>query len=258
MQRSTVGSLLRSTQAFCGQLCEKETLEYGIAFYCPRYPDLVEANQFREVMMPNSAPLARAFEQCEAWFAERNLRCRRWAPAGGTAAPELRGFLLEHGFQTREWTALAAVRWVDLRAGGDVRILPARALRAAYRDTFLQATSPASEHERVVLADAYAERLDDPPFDMFVALCEGRPAGRCALYQVGDIARVMDLTVLDAFEGRGVETTLLAHVLALAKRLAMRNICAQVESGEAHQLAWFTAAGFEPDGAISEFERPKQ
>ena len=33
MQRSTTGSILRSTQALCGQLCEKKTLEYGIAYY---------------------------------------------------------------------------------------------------------------------------------------------------------------------------------------------------------------------------------
>ena len=51
MERSTVGSLLRTTQALCGQLCEKETLTHGIAYTCARYPNLSEVNQFREVVV---------------------------------------------------------------------------------------------------------------------------------------------------------------------------------------------------------------
>jgi N-acetylglutamate synthase-like GNAT family acetyltransferase len=255
MQRSTVGSLLRSTQAYCSQLCEKETLDYGIAYYSPRYPRLPEANQFREVVIEDSRRTAEAFHQTQAWFTDRQLVCYRWAPAGGVATPELRGFLLERGFEIVTWTALSASRWVDFPPTPGIRVLPARAVRAAFRDTILHEDSSTPAEDRAVLADAQADRLDDPSFDMVVALDGNQPVGRCAMFQVGDIARVMDLTVLASAAGRGVETALLAHVLGLAKRLAMRNICAQVSSTDSLRLGWFAAAGFEPDGTIVEWER---
>ena len=82
-----------------------------------------------------------------------------------------------------------------------------------------------------------------------------KPAGRCALYQVGDIASVMDLTVLGAFRDEGVAPALTSHVLTMAKRLAIKNVCVQVDAAEPEQIKWFERAGFMSDGTIEEFER---
>ena len=103
-------------------------------------------------------------------------------------------------------------------------------------------------------SDACLERMDDAPFDMFVAMIGERPAGRGALYQVGDIARIIDLAVLPPFVDRGVDRALLAHVLAMAKRLAMRNICMQIDPDDP-RCDWLEAIGFVSDGTIIEFER---
>src|SRR3990172_8473514 len=98
MDRTTVGSLLRSTQAYCSELCEKETLEYGIAYYNPRFSLLPEANQFREVLIEDLARIAEAFEQTEKWFRQQEMFCHRWAPAEGRGTDELADFLTQHGF----------------------------------------------------------------------------------------------------------------------------------------------------------------
>src|SRR3989304_5124695 len=98
MERTTVGSLLRSTQAYCSELCEKETLEYGIAYYNPRFASLPEANQFREVLIEDPSRIPEAFEQTETWFRHRELFCPRWAPAEGQGTKELADFLTQHGF----------------------------------------------------------------------------------------------------------------------------------------------------------------
>jgi N-acetylglutamate synthase-like GNAT family acetyltransferase len=253
MEHSTVGSLLRSDQAFCGQLCRKETLQYGIAYYSERFADLPEANQFREVAVEDPARFPAAFEEAERWFSERGLRCHRWAPIHGQPTDELADFLISRGFERRVLAAMKLTDWVDLEPATDVRIVPARAMRAALRETFLAADTPTDLRARELLADACNERLDDPQFDMSVAVVEGRPAGRCALYQVGDIARVMPPALLPDYAGGQVATALLAHVLALAKRLLMRKICAQLESGDPAQAA-FEQAGFAADGEIVEFQ----
>ena len=257
IQRSTVGSLLRSMQAFCGQLCEKETLEYGIVYCCPRFPTLPEVNQFREVVIDDAACIPAAFQQAEQAFGARQVSCRRWATAGGTPTPELHRFLSEQGFVPHSQTAMTLTRWPDPSVSPSVRIIPARAVREAYRKTFLVESDSASPQERAERADSFGERLDDPSFDAIVAMVDGVPAGRCVLFQVGDIARVIDLCVGPGFDGKGVETALLSHALTLAKRLAMRNICTLVESEDAASLTRLHASGFVEDGVIVEFERDR-
>ncbi len=255
MDRTTVGSLLRSIQAYCSELCERETLDCGIAYYCRRFAALPEANQFREVLIEDCSRIQEAFEQAEAWFERRGLFCHRWAPAVGGATTELTDFLTQRGFTVRRSTAMALARWVEQDTPEQVRILPARAMREAYRGTFICAPAPGSPRARELLAEASLERLDDPQLDMVVALWDKQPVGRCGLYQVGDVARVMSVSVLPAFAGRGAEQALLTHVLALAKRLTMRDILVQVDETDAPTRILLEEAGFVPDGEIVEFER---
>ncbi len=255
MDRTTIGSLLRSTQAYCSELCEKETLEYGIAYFSPRFAALPEANQFREVLIEDPAKIPEAFEQAEAWFRERKLYCHRWAPAEGRAVPELADFLTRHGFRRRQYVSMSLVRWVDQKTPEHVRILPARAMREAYRETFTHADVPEPSTIRKLLAEAALERLDDPQLDMVVALWDKRPAGHSGLYQVGDIARVMNLNVLPEFSGRGIEQALLGHVLTIAKRLAMRNVLTQIDETDRGGRTVLGESGFTDDGEIVEFDR---
>jgi len=255
MSTPTVASLLRSSQALCGQVSEKETLNHGICYYSRRFAPLPEANQFREVLIEDAADVPRAFEQTERWYQERGLVCWRWAPADGTASDALRDFLGGAGFRERRYTALRLTHWPTFSPSPSIRVLPARAMRPAYQDTFLRSDEPAAPEVRGCRTHAWLERLDDPPFDMFVALDNREPVGRCGLYQVGDIARVIDLHVLSAFAMRGVEESLLHHVLGLSRRLAMRTTCVQLCEEDRAALQLFTCAGFTPDGSIVEFER---
>jgi N-acetylglutamate synthase-like GNAT family acetyltransferase len=256
MEHNSVSSLLRSTQAFCMQLCEKETLDYGIAFFSPDFAALPEANQFREVWIEDPIEIPVAFEQAEHWFAHHNLFCHRWAPAQGAASQQLEGFLDARGFNKRSFRAMVLREWVEIEPAQQVRILPARAMRAAFRDTYLLDETAGAGPVRKLLADAYDQRLNDPQFDMFVAVIDHKPVGRAALYQVGDVARVVDLAVLKGFESHRVEDALLAHLIAMAKRLQFRHVLAQIEHEDKPRYSWLRRAGFVVDGEITEFERP--
>lgn len=256
MERTTVGSLLRSTQAFRSQLCEKETLEHGIAYYCERFANLPEANQFREVVVDNSEQIAAAFDEAEVWFEARNLRCHVLAPAGGAATTDLAGFLVDRGYEERGYVAMTLTNWVEIERVDGIRVLPARAMRSALRQTFEDAATSTSTSDAGGLAEALNERMNDPQLDMFVAMIGARPVGRCGLYQVGDIARVVELSVRETPRGGDLRQALTGHVLAMAKRLEMRNVCVQVDETDAERRAWFESVGFVADGRIVEFERP--
>jgi len=256
VQRSSVDSVLRSTQAYCQQLCDKQTLDFGIAFYSKRFAGLAEANQFREVIVEDAGKIPEAYEQAERWFSEQGLSCFRWAPAGGRPTPELEAYLLNRGFTRQCDTVMALVRWGELGRNEAIRVLPARAMRAAFAKT-IRSGRPSSPEDAALMAEAYGQRLDDPQFDMFVATCDHDPAGHCALYQVGDMARVMDLSALPSFAGRGVDRALLGHVLTMARRLAMKNVYVQVPATDAEARALYESAGFIADGEIIEFERDR-
>jgi N-acetylglutamate synthase-like GNAT family acetyltransferase len=85
-------------------------------------------------------------------------------------------------------------------------------------------------------------------------LVDKRPAGRCGLYQVGDIARVIELSVRPDFANRGVERTMLAHVLSLARRLTMPFVLAQVAEHDGPRRSLMAQAGFVEDASVLEFE----
>ncbi|GIK15579.1 MAG: hypothetical protein BroJett003_05430 [Planctomycetota bacterium] len=246
MTHTTVGSILRSNQAYCGQLCERHTLDLGVAFVCERFSALPEVNQFREVILPPGRRSEEAFEEAESFFAGRGLTCHRWAPAEGRRIDGLGSFLSERGFDEIEYVCLTLSRWVHLNPAPQVRILPARAMRGAYEATFGDAPEAKA---------AGVARLDDASLDAFVALQDGGPAGRIALHQVGDIGRIIEPEILAGTDEATVERALLSHVLALAQRLQMRTICLPLAVERGERLARFKAAGFEVDGRVIEYHR---
>lgn len=240
------------------QLCEKETLDFGIVYYNTQYAALPDINQFREVLIQDDGEIPSAIEQAQKWFDQHELTCHRWAPADGQETEELTRHLTPLGFERKQFIAMVLTAWpeVETNESKEIRILPARAMRNANRET-LSSSYAQSDYQsewKELAIEAAEARLDDPQYDMFIATVDQKPAGRCALYQVGDIARVMDLFVDPAFADSQVGDTLLAYVLALAKRLSLQHIYVLIED-DATLQAWYEKIGFVADGSIFEYHR---
>lgn len=257
MSTSTVASILRTSQAYCAQLCEKQTLEFGIVYACDRYPTSPEANQYREIIADNEADLERAWSEAGKCFAEQAAHGCTWATAVGVPPVPMATFLTARGFQERKYTAMRLEKWMEFAPQSAIRVVPARAVRSAFRD----AVTGDSRHgdgagDTPVRPALLNDRLDDPHLDMFVALIDGKPAGHCGLLQVGDIARVIEWGVVQggsASQASDTTTALHAHVLRLAQRLMMKTICAQVLTDDRATIAQFDRAGFVADGEILEY-----
>ena len=124
-----------------------------------------------------------------------------------------------------------------------LRVLPARAMRQAFRELFDSAAS----------AELDERRLDCPQLDIFVAVIDGKPAGRCSLLQAGEIGNIRDLYVAPEFRRRRVAASLLAHVLEMSHRLMMRIVCAKVDSQDTPSITIHEHCGFEQQGEIVEY-----
>ena len=254
MPSSCVRWLLRTEQAYCEQLCEKDTLDFGIAFHSARYASLPEANQFREVVIDDAARCPMAVEQAQAFFQERGLACHVWAPANGVAPHGLADLLASRGFVRTQWVAMRFGHWTELEPAEGIRVLPARPLREAYRETCLATAPP--ESDASLFADAHNARLDDPQMDMFVALAGERPVARGGLYQVGDIGRILAPTAVGTAEGRNAVRAILRYTLTIVRRLTLKHVCCRIDRRDEESRALLASAGFAPDGEIEEFVRP--
>jgi len=255
MERTTVGSVLRTTQAWCLHLGEKETLELGIAYYSDRFPDLPDTNQFREVIATDPDQVVAALDEASQWFQGKALKCHRWAPAVGDASPALAQRLLDCGFHKHTYNAFRLAKWPELQHNDNLRILPARAMREVFRTLIVANSKRHTQAIRISEAQAWNERLDEPQLDLFIAMNGTTPAGYAGLFQVGDIARVL-LPVVSPEQSRAnVADTLLDHMLTLAKRLTLATIVATLDADDETGRVWLESAGFVADGTIVEFDR---
>lgn len=259
MGGTITSALLHSTQAHCRQLSTVEVLEWGEAHTSTRFAGLHEANQFREFRVPDEIDVPTAYEAVEAHFAERGLTCFRWSSTTDQPYEAMGRFLCEKGYRRRDVSAWVLAQWTEVRPADGVRILPARPMRQQYRQTFLDPAGPYPNDYQELSAEAGLERLDNAGYDAYVAIVDDRPVGRGALFQVGDIGRVIDLYVLSAYRRRGVGTALLAHVLTIAKRVMARTICLEIEADNLPTQRCVERMGFlrDPDApGLVEFHHP--
>ena len=98
-------------------------------------------------------------------------------------------------------------------------------------------------------------RLDYAQYDVFVAMHDGQVAGRCGLFQAGEIAEIRELFIMPQYRRTGVGTALMAEVLAMARRLMMRIVTARVDAAQEGAVAFMLRSGFTDQGRLVEFDR---
>jgi hypothetical protein len=243
----------RSEQAWWEQICTWESLEYGVAFTCERYPTLAAAQQLRDVWLAEATG-AEAFDRAEAYFTERGLTCGLWSPASGQTIEPVAAIMNEKGWQ-RE--SLAVLGWTDSEKSpsetehDDVRILPARAMRRAYR-SFLESLHTGDESA----CDAAFDRLDDASYEVLLAVRDGAAIARIGYHEVGEFARLQEFSCLSAGDDDAIRRVLVAHFLLRAKRMLPRAVVACVPESSTDEISFLQTCGFVVAGQLEQFRRP--
>ncbi|HWL92762.1 MAG TPA: GNAT family N-acetyltransferase [Phycisphaerae bacterium] len=247
-----ISAVRRSERAWCEQLGMGESLEFGVAYASTAFPNLREANQLRDAWIADASP-SDVYDKVEEYYRERGLVCRMWTPASGQAVEPVEALLLGKGWRRADLLAMGLVSRDTDGLMGDaesIRVLPARAMRRAYRASRL-AASGGDETQ----ADAGAERLNDSRYDAFVAVIEGEPVGRVGYLEAGEIGRLADLWVSPGHRGAGVDRALAAHFLQMARRLLPKYVVACVEASDADGRAILEQNGFAAAGELPRFVR---
>ena len=69
-----ISAVRRSDQAWCEQVCQWESLGFGVAYWACDFTSLAEGQQLRDIWLNQVDPRA-AYEQTETFFRERGLTC---------------------------------------------------------------------------------------------------------------------------------------------------------------------------------------
>jgi GNAT superfamily N-acetyltransferase len=263
-------AIRRSDRALVEQIAQWESLDFGVAYTSTGFATLPEANQLRDVWLADvDGPTA--FTRAEAYYAQRGLTCQAWTAASSQPPEPVDALLISKGWRRVDRLAMALVHWnapmehgrprhgeVSTRLWNapqvpsvpSIRILPARAMRKAYRATFGD-----DEPLSTICAEAGLERLNDANLDTFVATLDGQPAGRISYLSVGDAARLTDLHVLPTMRRRHVGLHLVAHALQLARRLSPKALVATVGLGNSPGKAILERCGFEGHANLTTYFR---
>ncbi|GMV98850.1 MAG: hypothetical protein AMXMBFR83_31980 [Phycisphaerae bacterium] len=253
----TLSAVRRASHVYFTLVAEQVTLSCGVALVCPRYPSYPDGNHLREVVLPPGTSLEAAYEEVQTFYAGQGLRCFRWVPAAGQAVEPIADFLTARGYRPQTLLAMRQASAVRPAGAADVRILPARAMRKALREIIMN-REDVSPETRETMLNVVTDRLDHPPFDLFVAMCGDAPAGFGALLQAGEIGLAEPIFVDQRFRRRGVGLAIMAHLLALSRRLAMRTTCLATEETNLPARALYERCGFEVDGSLVQFIAPEK
>jgi ribosomal protein S18 acetylase RimI-like enzyme len=251
-----IAAIRRSSHVYVSQVADQTALTCGIAFTCPEHPDYYDGNHLREVTLHPGESMAEAFEEVEQFYHSQGLRCFRWVPAAGQPPEPIEAFLTQKGYQLTRQLAMAWQRDVEIPRNPAVKMLPARAMRRAFREIML-AKPVHDQPTREMLAEVANERLNEPQYDMFVAMLNDQPAGHGVLFQVGDIGRLEHIYVAPPFRRQGVGRTIIAHLLALSRRLALRITCLETQLDNTAAQDLYRQCGLEPAGTYVEFLSPE-
>jgi GNAT superfamily N-acetyltransferase len=247
-EADALAALRRTDRLLAEQVAEWEAMEFGVAFVCPAFVALPEANQLRDAWLAEMDG-EMAYARAEEYYAARGATCRWWTPASGQEIAPVRNLLAGKGWREVKRLAMAMAAPQEPTPTAAVRILPARAMPRAYRETFAGSAE---------LAEASRRRLDDANFDAFVAMLDGRAAGRAAYLDAGDIGRLAEVYVLEPFRRKGVGRALVGQAIALARRLTPRAVIAAAEAGDTAGQAFLERAGFHPAAEAVHFVRPAE
>src|SRR5262245_46239538 len=164
-----VTAVRRSERALAEQISEWEALEIGVAHVSSKYPTLAEANQLREVWLADVAGEA-AFARAEQYYSERDLTCRAWIPASAQDTTPIDRMLSVRSWDRINTVAMGLVNWRGMTSAisDAIKILPARAMPKAHRQTYADAGD-----DRNLLAQVATDRLNDSNHDIFIATWNG-------------------------------------------------------------------------------------
>jgi ribosomal protein S18 acetylase RimI-like enzyme len=238
-------------------LGEETQLDSGVAFTNAELPGVWDANLVIDAALPQGTSPEAAVAEVDAHFSAAGTRCLQWlmnpsAPAEQVAP--LVEYLLAQDWEPRPYDVMhlsARAAPASPEAPG-LTVIPAR---ASFRHARSLAEEAAACWAEPQLADASMLHLDDPHWDVSIALRDGRAVARAGVLAVGDIGRIEHVFVSAGFRRQGIGRTMVQRVLEVCARSLFKHVMLSVPPDETPAVELYTRLGFRRIGQIVPYRR---
>jgi N-acetylglutamate synthase-like GNAT family acetyltransferase len=172
-----------------------------------------------------------------ASFAARGIkRVFVWL-SPGPEIERVREWLSTPAFRRVQWTRYPTLRWLGSTEPTKSHGLEIRAVGVA---AFATAKAALGE----VVFEGFERTLEKPGFHHFIAYDGARPIAAAALVKFEEIGYLTYAATAKADRGRGAQSALIAHRVAVARELGCTTIISQTLTMLAHSFANLRRAGF--------------
>ena len=244
--------LFHQTEARWTQhIAHEHPLDVGTAYNNPKLDRVYDANNIRDVALPEGLTPAQAFELVNEHYAARGTQCTYWVmnPAVDASLTQpMADYLAGQGYQRRTADILLLRRPAVMVETPGLTIIPAR---ASFRHAQELAEEAAARWNEPQLADASMLHLDDPHWDMLLALKDGKAVAEAGVLAVGEVGRIDDVFVSPGHRRQGIGRTMLARVLEICARAQLRHVMLSVLSDNEPAQRLYRSAGFEKIGEVA-------
>lgn len=238
-------------------LGEETQLDAGVAIANAELARVWDANLVIDAALPPGVSPEDAVAEVEAHFSGVGARCLQWIMNPSADAERVQP-LVEH-LTSRGWAArphdIMLLGSLPAAAPTEVAGLTIIPARASFRHAGALAGEAAACWGEPQLADASMLHLDDPHWDVSIALRDGRAVARAGVLAVGEIGRVEHVFVSESFRRQGIGRTMMSRVLETCARSLFRHVMLSVGPDNRAAIELYTQLGFRRIGQLVAYRR---
>jgi GNAT superfamily N-acetyltransferase len=240
-------------------LAESELLDVGTAWSNPQLSRVWDANQMLDVALPDGMSPENAFEQVETHFEQRGTKCWRWVMNSSAKAEQTQPmvqFLLSRGYTQRIHQIMHLDRMPSSpinHSAIPLRIIPAR---ASFKHSEILHQEASQQYNEPQLVEAGMLHLDDPHYDALLAISDGQAAAYAGVLAVGEIGRIDEVYVANAFRGKRIGTTMMSRALEICARSLFKHVLLAVLPDNTQAVPLYEQFGFKLIGNFVAYQAP--
>ncbi len=252
--------LFHKTEALWAEhMSEPTPLDAGTAYTNPDLSEVWDANNIRDVSLPDDTTPQAAFDEVESHYAAKNLRCIYWT-MNPSAPPDrtqpIIDLLLSRGYRagSNDIMHLQHLPTRSLPEIPGLKIIPARASFRHARQLF---DEHSARWKTPQVAEADMTHLDDPHWDALLALKDGQPVAHAGVLAAGEIGRIDNVYVSESHRRQGLASLMLSRVLEICARSLFKHVLLSVHPPNTAAIELYKKFGFQKIGDTTSYFRPE-
>jgi len=241
------------------QLGDETTLDIGSAFASAPFSTVAEANRVFDVAMSPGQTPENVLAIIDEHYTSLGLRCLSYVPNVSASAHQNAPWieLLEsRGGLRRRKQVLRLDAYTSRNVGpiANLKIIPAR---AAYAKARQLATDAVRHLDGPQWLEAGMAPLDNPQYDMQLALDGTWAVARVGALTIGEIGLIRQLYVVDDARRQELTETMMDRAIESCSRSLFRHVLVSCDSFDVREREFYLELGFRIVGEFEEWRYPE-